>query len=279
MSDWEAFFNKKNGTPDGYAGSIGPNLYTTTIPEWYSKGGPQAVPDCVGLMTHISFMLDTPLHPTHGIRMPHTREFENGSTTHLMPMGPLVRRLGPETYMMLVEMWPKVVKIIEDDGLYVEQVQVMVGARAYALATITTEGSVPIDPEASGIATSLKLKQREEGDPPLAEMVREWAKDEALGTMNLFCQAGVPGFELDARGFGIVNSAELDPRHHGFLSFIDDIHDEVGGHRVEIPLSDMDKAEEILDDAILNAIENEDSIGDYEMDPDHPDNDDSGGIE
>lgn len=159
MSDWEAFFNKKNGTPDGYAGSIGPNLYTTTIPEWYSKGGPQSVPDCVGLMTHISFMLDTPLHPTHGIRMPHTREFENGSTTHLMPMGPLVRRLGPETYMMLVEMWPKVVKIIEDDGLYVEQVQVMVGARAYALATITTEGSVPIDPEASGIATSLKLKQ------------------------------------------------------------------------------------------------------------------------
>lgn len=186
--------------------------------------------------------------------------------------------------------WPKIVQIdsaltvcyniIRENGVHPESFVCLFGSRLFAKICIVNYGTNHeevnrINKNAVSVPHRLLVPYDEDTD--LQEMVMRLAVEDAHRTVQGFGMCGVSGFELDGRGFLVLDAQKVPDEMEGFIDFLSENVEEMQGVEA-VWHSDSGKTKEEVIDIGIQAIMDEDegnwSHRNESIDPDSDDNDD-----
>lgn len=193
-----------------------------------------------------------------------------------------IERLGWRKILQIDETLIDCYRIVRDNGIHPESFVTLFGSRLFANICVANYGRNQQEVErlqGRPISVPHRLLVPYDEDTNLEQMVLDLAIIDAQRTVQQFGMCGVQGFDLDGRGFLVLDAQKAPEDMNGFIEFLAENVEEMQGVKAVWDAENGDSKEELIDMSIQAIMDEDDGRwmdreGDKEMDPDSDDNDD-----
>lgn len=171
-------------------------------------------------------------------------------------------------------------EIVRENGIHPESFVTIFGSRLFAKICVANYGTNTEEMERIGtrpVSVPHRLLVPYDEDTNLQEMIMQLAVEDAHRTVQQFGMCGVRGFDLDGRGFLVLDAQKVPDEMEGFVDFLSENVEVMQGVEA-VWHEDSGKTKEEVIDIGIQAIMDEDEGNwqhrDENIDPDSDDNDD-----